>query len=177
MIILILSLAAVGSYASFRKGRRVVLASQTLASTLGAARTYAISTNGWYRVVLQFRNPVDNQVQYAYWIDEIEPNTNTVPNPGTNLVTQNVKRAKITTPEKLTESVEIASAISMTTATVVTAQTGSYAIVRFFQDGSSDMASIRLRDRTGDPSSPSSLSTIKVYPGTGKTQVFEGVWN
>lgn len=147
-IVLVVTLVAVGGYANLRKGRSVRTAAEAVQALLVGARAYAITTNGHYRVVIQMRNPSTGQEQTSYWIDEIYPSDAevTTPNPA---VPEAAKTPKITTPELLPEDVDLADVEVVQVkdpgiSTKASPETTSYAVIRFFPDGSSDGATVRL---------------------------------
>ncbi|RMH27525.1 MAG: prepilin-type N-terminal cleavage/methylation domain-containing protein [Candidatus Hydrogenedentota bacterium] len=176
LIIAVLSVVAVGSYASFRNARRLNLGASSLANTFSTARSYAISTNKWHRVVVQLKNPVSGIEEFAYWIDEIAAGSSTIPNPSPANVGAGVVRSKLVGVGTLPEDVRVAEAAVHTTGTLITPSTDYFAIVRFKPDGSADMASLHLEDMRASPAGPNRLATIKVYPATGKVQLIEGSW-
>jgi type II secretory pathway pseudopilin PulG len=175
-IILLLSLLAIGSYANFSRGRRVLASAQSLSSILTTARSYAIANNRWQRVVIQFRNPDTNAEEFAYWIDEISQNSSTTPNPPLPGTVPGILKPKVTTPELLQPEVRIASVFvdNGDTATTYPASVNGSVVIRFKPDGSSDHAVVNLTGRANDPLDESKYYRVKVYGPTGKTKIFPG---
>ena len=175
-IILLLSLLAIGSYAQFSRGRRVLAAAQGISGVLTTARAYAIATNKWQRVVIQFRNPDTNAEEFAYWIDEIAQNSSTTPNPALPGTDSGILKPKVTTPEFVRPEVRIASVFvdNSDTATTYPASSNGSVVIRFKPDGSSDHAVVNLTARSDDPLDASRYYRVKLYGPTGKTKVFPG---
>ncbi len=147
-IIMVVSLSAVTGYSNMRRSRSVRQGAETIQAAFVSARAYAITTNGSYRVVFQLRDPATDDPATSFWVDEIYRDSNHGSSPSAADVTRDVKTPKITTPERLPEGVDLAdvtitqkhSAVSNT----VSAGSSSYAVVRFFPDGSSDGSVVRL---------------------------------
>lgn len=163
----ILTLLTVGGYANFRKNRQIRSGAESVNSVFVAARSYAIATGQWHRVVFQFRNP-DGREQYSYWVDEIDPFTNSTPNPG---VPEPARRAKVTTPDVLPEQVRITDIKVDPYATEFSYPTNTYVVVRFFPDGTSDNVAVHLLGLNGDPNNDAHYYTVKVYAPTGKSKI------
>jgi prepilin-type N-terminal cleavage/methylation domain-containing protein len=176
LIIAVLSVVAVGSYTSFRNARRLNFAASALTNTFATARSYAISSNKWHRVVVQLKNPVSGIEEFAYWIDEIASGSSTVPNPSPANIGAGVVRSKLIGVGTLFDDVRVAEVAVNTTGTLITPSTDYFAVVRFKPDGSADLASLHLEDMRASPAGPNRLATIKVYPATGKVQLIEGSW-
>lgn len=174
-LVLVVTLGAVGAYANMRRGRTVRTAAEGLQSALVAARAYAITTNGVYRVVLQLRDPATGAAQPMYWIDEAFPTEEV--DPVTNTPSM-AKTPKVTTPEPLPEDVAVFDAtVVQVSAPSRTgsgnAGTHSFAMIRFFPDGSSDHAWIRLvreGETTADASNPH-LYTVRLVGPTAKSKI------
>ncbi|MCX7018949.1 MAG: prepilin-type N-terminal cleavage/methylation domain-containing protein [bacterium] len=180
VMIMILTLMAIGSYANFRKSRRIRSAAENVNSAFVAARSYAIANDKWYRVVFQLKNPQTGAAQYAVWIDEIQRNTSRPPNPANATINDGVTRPKITTPEFLPEAVAVTGAVinnGVDPVFTLTSDGNNYFLVRFMPDGSSDQASIYLWD-TQSPSAtpltppPHSYYTVKLYAPTARSHIY-----
>ena len=174
LIICILSAISILGYANYRKSRRVRSAADSLSAAFTAARANAISTNRWYRVVMQIRDLETSAPAGSIWLDEILSHSNTTPNPTTTTITNGVVRGKVTTPEPMPESVAFSdSVINNDGVTYKLPATGNqYFVVRFLPDGTSDQASIRLYDTLSDANTTSSYYTVKVYAPTARPKVF-----
>jgi prepilin-type N-terminal cleavage/methylation domain-containing protein len=163
----ILTLIAVGSYASFRKSRQIRSAAESVNSVFVAARSYAIATGQWHRVVFQFKNLAGAE-QYSYWVDEIDPFTSAVPNPA---IPEPARKAKITTPDVMQEQVKISGIKIDPYPTEFAHPADTYVVVRFFPDGTSDMTSVYLLPIGADPAQDVNYYTVKVYSPTGKSKI------
>lgn len=174
-IVATISAVAVGSYSSFRKGRRIQSGAAMVNSLFVTARSYAISTNQHYRVVLQMRNPQTRTEQYALWIDQVSAPSEASPNPST---LDEAVRAKVTTPELLPEGLRISDTLvtvveSGQTPTTTTVQfpKDNYAVVHFSPDGTSDGAVVHLIDAASDPAVAENYYTVKLYQPTAATKI------
>lgn len=172
----VLTLIAVGSYSGFRKARLVRTGAESLNSAFVAARSYAISGNQWYRVVMQFRNPVTGDEEYSYWVDELPPNPNPSdpPNPY-DLRDVPARRMKVTTPEFLQPGLKIADVTFGTTptATLVQYPNDRYAIFRFGPSGETmESGAVHLIENVADSRIESNYYTIKIYSPTAKSKIF-----
>ncbi len=177
VIVLTVSLMAVGAYANLRRSRTVKTAAETVQAAFVAARAYAITTNGTYRVVFQLRDSSAPSAQPSFWIDEIYRGDATPPI--TSLATlERAKAPKLSTPELLPEDVDLFD-LKITqdrpAQLVVTgsAATADFATVRFFPDGSSDAAEVRLvRDGelAADATNPHAY-TIRLVTPTAKSRI------
>jgi prepilin-type N-terminal cleavage/methylation domain-containing protein len=167
VIIGILTLVVISSYSTFRRTTRIKGGAQRINSCLVAARAHAVSTNSWYRVVLQ----LDTN---SFWIDEIEPDSNATPNPA---LPEPARRPKVTTPEQLPTGLKI-------TDVVVAAQTPDgtipapfqyppdrFIVIRFRPDGSSDYAAIHLLGDNTDPAVDQNYYTVLLYSATAKSRI------
>jgi prepilin-type N-terminal cleavage/methylation domain-containing protein len=165
----VLSLIAVGTYANFRKNRQIRSAAESINSVFVAARSYAIATGQWHRVVFQMENPSTSAEQYSFWVDQIDPFTSLDPAPS---VPEPAVKPKITTPDFLPERVRISDIEINTTSTTYQYPADPFVIGRFFPDGSSDMITVHLLQKDSDPNVDSNYFTIKVYPPTGQAKIF-----
>lgn len=179
-VILFVSLTAVTGYANLRRSRSVRQAAEAIQAVFVSARAYAITTNGYYRVVFQMQDPATGAEQTTFWIDEIYRNTNLDPSPSAVDVTRDVKTAKITTPERLPEGVSLAELLitpSVTHAgngvpTPVLPTSDSYAVIRFFPEGSSDEATVRLIREGGSTAATNPQAyTVRLAAPTAKPRI------
>ena len=167
VVIGILTLVVISSYSTFRRTTRIKGGAQRINSCLVAARAHAVSTNSWYRVVLQ----LDNN---SFWVDEIEPDSNTTPNP---VLPEPARRPKVSTPELLPVGLRI-------TDVAVAAQTPDgagptpfqlpadrFVVIRFRPDGSSDFASIHLLGENTDPLVDQNYYTVLLYSASAKSRI------
>lgn len=180
VIALAVSLAAVGSYANLRRSRSVKTAAEAIQALFVGARAYAVTTNSTYRVVFQLKNPTTSDVNITYWIDETYASDQT---PIFGLTQPDeAKTPKISTPERLTEGVDLVDLrltrlrdpkLPSATATVTPAS-ASYAVVRFFPDGSSDDALLRLmpEGNTTPVGNPRAWS-VRLQAATAKPRLIE----
>ncbi len=173
-IVSLLTLVAIGSYANFRKSRRTVDAAQSVQSAMVAARSYAITSGSWYTLVFQFVNPMTNEPEVSYWIDEVVPKstksaaTASAPFPPSFL---DRKRMRVTTPELVPPGLKVTLDIN-TTGTVSYPSSGvNYAAILFREDGTSDQASVQMVDDNADASQASNYTTVKLYGPTAKPRV------
>lgn len=162
----LLSLVAVGSYSVMKQRRNLRGAAQSLNSVFVTARSYAVSRNAWHRVVLQFKDPVSGEEKPLYWIDEIQPNSNTTPNP---TFPEDPVRPKITTPQPLPVGVHFLDA--NVNGTTYTAALEHYLVIRFLPNGSTDQASVRLYEDSQAANRPTPITTIKLFAATGKSKI------
>jgi prepilin-type N-terminal cleavage/methylation domain-containing protein len=172
----VLTLLSVGTYSSFRKGRKVVSGAGGVSATFSAARSYAIATNGWYTVVFQFRNPVSGAEQASFWIDEVYPGSGasapSTSNPFPPAYLQR-KRPRVTTPQLLPDGVRLSDVVINTTGTVAYSDPAySQVAVLFEPDSTSDQASVHLIEANADSSIPENYCTVKLYGPTAKAKVF-----
>jgi len=167
VIAMILTILAVGSYSAMRQRRNLRAAATSFNSALVTARSYAVSRNEWHRVVVQFRDPTTNNESPLYWIDEIPPGSNTVPNPA---IPEPAARPKVTTPQGLPVGVHFLDA--NVAGTTITATANNYAIIRFFPNGSSDEAEVRLYEDSVVANRPTPIQTVKLYGATSKSRIF-----
>lgn len=173
-IVSLLTLVAIGSYANFRKGRRTVDAAQSVQAAMVAARSYAITSGGWYTLVFQFVNPMTNESEVSYWVDEVVPDSSqsaassSAPFPPAYLQR---KRPRVTTPELVPPGLKVTLDIN-TTGTMTYPSTGmNYAAILFREDGTSDQASVQMVDDNADATQASNYTTVKLYGPTGKPRV------
>lgn len=178
-IIAIASVVVVGSYSNFRKGRRIQSGAAMINTLFATARSYAISTNQHYRVVLQMRNPMTQAEEYVLWIDQVYSDVQEAPNPSLLAPAQ---KPKVTTPETLAQGLRIADATVNVvrpgqTATNQTMQysTNNYAVIHFAPDGTSDGATVHLIDAESDPAVSTNYHTIKLYQPTASSKIYADV--
>jgi hypothetical protein len=164
---MILSVLAVGSYSAMKQRRNLRTAAESFNSALVTARSYAVSRNEWHRLVIQFRDPVTVAESGVYWIDEVAPGSNSTPNPGTPEVPV---RPKITTPQNLPLGVHFLDA--SIGGTTFTATANNFVIIRFFPNGSSDEADVRLYEDSVAGNRPTPIQTVKLYGATAKSRIF-----
>ncbi len=175
VIVLSVTLMAVGAYANLRRSRTVKTAAEAVQAAFVAARAYAITTNGTYRVVIQMRDPSMTSSQVSYWIDEIYRGDDSPP---FSNVPSGAKTPKLSTPALLPEDVDLFDVTVTQTRPVQLQVTGSattadFATVRFFPDGWSDAAEVRLvRDGelTADATNPHAYA-IRMAPATAKSKI------
>lgn len=160
------SLVVVGSYSAMKQKRNLRGAAQSVNSALVTARSYAVSRNAWHRVVLQMRDPVTNLERASYWIDEIQPNSNTTPNPA---VPEAAVRPKLTTPQLLPVGVHFLDV--NVNGTTFTASAEQNIVIRFQPNGSSDQANIRLYEDSQAANRPTPVTTIKLFAATAKPRI------
>lgn len=134
---------------------RVESAAVRLSNALSAARTLAVSQNGFYRVALDLDRS-------NFWIDEIEdPAIDPLADPLT---------PKVVHPEELGELVIVESVLIQGVGTPVTS--GLQAFV-FRPDGSADVeAIITLMISSQDATIEENLTTVRLYGATGSNTVF-----
>jgi prepilin-type N-terminal cleavage/methylation domain-containing protein len=164
----IVSFIAVGSYSAMKQRRNLRSAAESVNSAFVTARSYAVSRNAWHRVVFQLRETGTGVAsdRTNYWIDEIEPNSNTTPNP---VFPEDAVRPKITTPQPLPVGIHLLDAnINGTTYTATAEQ---YLVIRFLPDGSSDSAGVRLTEDSQAANRPQPVYTVRLYPATGKSKI------
>jgi prepilin-type N-terminal cleavage/methylation domain-containing protein len=175
-IMSLLTLISVGTYSSFRKGRKIASGAEGVSTAFSTARSYAIAGNGWYTVVFQFRNPVTGAEESSYWIDEVYPDSGasapSTSNPFPPAHLQR-KRPRVTTPQLLPDGVRISDVAVNTTGTMTyTDQTASQVAVLFQPDSTSDQASVHLIETVADPAIDTNYYTIKLYRPTAKAKIF-----
>lgn len=172
-IIIILTLSAVGGYTRFAAARHVESGAESIRMVLNTARSYAISTNRWHRVVFQFRNPMTGQEDFTYWIDDIYQNTSTTPNPASPGTDPGILKPKVTSPEPLDSVLRIASVRvdNGVTNNTYDSQTNNAVVVRFKPDGSSDGVLVNLLRKNQDRTNASNYTQIKVYSPSGSSRV------
>lgn len=134
---------------------RVESAAVRLSNAMSAARTLAVSQNGYYRVALDLDH--DN-----FWIDEIEdPAIDPLADPLT---------PKVVHPEALGELVIVESVLIQGVGSPVTS--GLQAFV-FRPDGSADVdAIITLMISSQDATIEDNLMTVRLYGATGSNTIF-----
>jgi prepilin-type N-terminal cleavage/methylation domain-containing protein len=162
----IISLVAVGSYAVMKQRRNLRGAAQSINSAFVTARSYAVSRNAWHRVTFQLKDPANGQEKPLYWIDEIQPNSSTTPNPA---FPETAVRPKITTPQPLPVGVHFLD-INVN-GTTFTAASEQYIVVRFMPNGSSDQANVRIYEDSQAGNRPTPITTIRLYAATGKSKI------
>lgn len=166
----IITLVVVGSYAAIKQRRSLRSGSESLNSALVTARSYAVSRNAWHRLVLQFRESPTTGDEFRYWIDEITPGSNTSPNQAT---LEPAVRPKLTTPQDLPASVSILDVT--VNGTTYTGANENYVVIRFFPDGSSDEATIRLLEDSQVGQRGTATAIIRLYSATAKSKIIDGV--
>lgn len=166
-IALILTIVAVNSYSSMQQRRSLRAGADSVRDVLMNARSLAVSRNAWHRVVLQLRDPDTGQENFGFWIDEIDPNTSTDPNP----VNLDAHRRGLVVPWKsLPESVEIVEAnINGTSYTTMLAN--PYLVVRFMPNGVADSANILLSEDSHVPPHGTISSEVRLYPATAQSKI------
>lgn len=170
LIASIVTLTAIGSYSAMRQRRNLIGTAATLNSAMITARSYAVSRNAWHRLVIQFRNPGSQAEDYAWWIDEIPPNSNTTPNP---TVPDPAVRAKLTTPQRPPAGIQFLDA--NVRGTTYTASANNYVVIRFQPDGSSDDAVVRLTEDSTVGNRAAPVAAVKLYAATAKSKVLKDV--
>lgn len=169
-IIAIISLIAIGSYANFRRGRQIRSAAENINSVFVAARSFAITSGNWNRVVFQLRNPLSGKEEYSYWIDELDPNPTGPPNP---VVPPPPKTPKIITPIPLIEGVKIADVtLPSQVPTTYDISNSDYILVFFSPQGTSDTALVHLLSTdVSDSTVAASYYTVRLYGPTAKSKI------
>lgn len=138
-IISILSTLSLIGYANLRSNNEVRSAVQRLNATLNLSRQKAITANGRYQTFFDLESG-------DFWIDEVD-------------ASGAVLRRQVANPGQLPkfmrfESMEIDGV----------AQTGRFAAIVFFPDGSSNSATLVISRFDGDPVN---LATLRVFGPTG----------
>lgn len=151
---MILTVIGLAGLRLFQSEKRVEGAAERFSSTLSAARTLAVSQNGFYQVALDLDNS-------NYWIDEIDdPDVN----PGVSLT------PKVVHPEAVGDLVEVEGVLYQGAGSIVT--TGTQEFI-FSPDGSADNgAVITFHLRGLDPNDEENLVSVRLYGPTGQNQVF-----
>lgn len=162
----IVSLVAVGSYSAMKQRRNLRGAAESVNSIFVTARSYAVSRNAWHRVVFQFRDPASGDEKPLYWIDEIQPNSSTTPNPA---LPEPAVRPKLTTPQLLPVGIHFLDA--NVNGTTYTASAEQNLVVRFLPNGSSDQASIRIYEDSQAGNRATPITTIKLFAATAKSKI------
>lgn len=172
-IIFVLTLVAVGSYATFRKSRQIRSAAEMVNSAFVNARSYAIARNATHRVVFQFRNPVTGAQEYSFWVDQTSDAEAEAPvGPAkAPALPATAGIPKVVTPVQLIPEIRIYG-ISPIDGTEFTPAQANYVVVRFKPDGSSDSAAVHLISDSGNAADASSFYTVKLSSPTGKSRVY-----
>lgn len=122
---------------------------------LSTARTFAISRNGFYRVVLD----LDNE---NFWIDELADPADT---------SFGEYRPKVVSPERIDERARIEGVLQTGSGAV---QTSGFQRFVFRPDGSSDRdARIYFFNRGEDTTLERNIYTVRLYGPTGVNEVFD----
>ncbi len=172
-IILVLSLMSLSAYRSFTHLRRANHSGEMLASTLSAARAYALAQQVPYRVVIQRLAPAGGAPSPAFWIDELDPNASTTEfYPSVSQLTSGVVRSQVTGVVRPPAGVVVSDVVAGTTSTVSAPPDPAYAVVVFSPLGSSTYAAVRLVDLNAPEKARE--CTVKVYPATGRALVTGG---
>lgn len=166
-IALILTVVAVNSYSSMQQRRSLRSGAQSVRDAMINARSLAVSRNAWHRLVFQWRDPVTNEAEYGFWIDEIDPGTSTTPNP---ITLEPATRALVVPWKGLPDSVHVVDASVRGTTYTATA-TNPYIVIRFMPNGSSDQANVRLLEESHAPPSGSIFSQIRLFSATAKPAI------
>lgn len=151
---MVLTVIGLAGLRLFQSERRVDSAAERFSNALSAARTLAVSQNGFYRVALD----LDNN---NFWIDEIDdPDVN----PGVSLT------PKLVHPEAVGDLVEVEGVLYEGAGSAVS--TGTQEFI-FSPDGSADRGAILTFILTGlDPNDEENLVSVRLYGPTGQNKVF-----
>jgi Tfp pilus assembly protein FimT len=164
LIIMVLSVGAVGGYLRFRESRAIKTGAENLMAAFAAARSFAISTNSPHRLVIETRDPVTGAERVSYWVDEIFPGSSDEPFP---TLPDQARTPRVTTPEFLPEGVRLYDITSRDI--TATADSINYAVIRFFRDGSTDGARLRLIDSNIPTEAQARrVATVRLFPATGQ---------
>ena len=152
----ILLLGASGLYFDSRKAGDLSGDIMKIQKVLATARSYAInSPDRHYQATFWIERS-------SFWIDEIQPSQ-----PADTATT--VLRAKIVTPESLSEQVVLADVRG---GVVNTLSDGTKAVqVRFFSDGTSDDGALYVVRREA-AATGNHYQKIRIYGPTGRTRLF-----
>lgn len=178
LIMMIMTLVAVNSYSVMKQRRSLRSATDNINSAMTTARSYAISKNAWHRLVIQFQ---DNSspagvLKQGYWIDEIEPDSDT---PALTNTIDDTVRAQVVPFQSLPDTVEITSATIQGVSQEFNIGTNphftnNYGVIRFRPNGTSDNAEVFAREISkSTPSGPLS-ARVRLYPSTAKSLVKAG---
>lgn len=151
---MVLTVVGLAGLRLFQSERRVESAADRFSGALSAARTLAVSQNGFYRVALDLDNS-------NFWIDEIDdPDVN----PGVSLT------PKVVHPEAVGDLVEVEGVLYQGAGSIVS--TGTQEFV-FSPDGSADNDAVITFILTGlDPNDEENLFSVRLYGPTGQNKVF-----
>lgn len=134
-------------------------AAERFSHALSTARSFAVSRNGYYQVVLDLD-------QKNFWIDEI-------PNPSLPVSDPNAGQfqPKIVAPERIDDRANIEGVLQSGASTL---QTAGLQVFVFRPDGSSDRdARIYFYSVQDDPTDNSSIFTVRLYGPSGHNKTFD----
>lgn len=173
LIMMIMTLLAVNSYSSMKQRRSLRSATDSISAAMNTARSYAVSKNAWHRLVIQFQDENDDHLKQGFWIDEIDPDSNTVPLTNT---LEAPTRAQVVSFQSLPDTVEITSATIQAVSQNFDIGTdphfpNRYGVIRFRPNGTSDNAELFTREITNSTPSGPLTARVRLYPGTAKSLV------
>ena len=148
LVIALLATASLATFAGYHQARLVSTQARKIQQVLALARSYAISHNGYYRVVFAPNGR-------GFWIDKTDDQGEAT-------------QTRIVTPEATDERVRVAGIVAGSTH--YTAESVS---LRFYPAGTSTDASIFLIRRGADPGDDSNYPTVKLYGPTARALIFE----
>ena len=155
LILVVLSMLSLGAFS--RQHQVSLLHNEALKvqSTLGLARSRAISQNVPYQFDFWTTNP-------SYWIDRLASDG------------MSIEQSRETTPAQVNALVIMDVAVSPPNAFPATALVDIVSI-RFQSDGSSEDAVIHLIREGADASDPSQYYSVKLYGPSGSSKIFPNV--